>query len=305
MRKLAFYRDFQGFSGGHLKVWDYYCHTKQSAHFRPTIYFTPNSLLDSSNPWVTAGEPCESLWNPDYADALFLGGMDWLAVPEDCGTPVINLVQGVRHAAPEDPRHRFLERRALRICVSQPVADAIAATGIVNGPIFTIPAGLDLSVFPEAAAERDIRLLIAGMKQPELAKELSERLAARGFLASCLTHALPRTQFLDMLGRADITVFLPLPREGFYMAALEGMAMGTLVICPDCAGNRQFCLDRVNCRVPHYDSRSLLAACLDAFNLGSAEKNKMLQAAKSQTAAHSLVTERAAFLNILLELTGA
>ena len=35
-----------------------------------------------------------------------------------------------------------------------------------------------------------------------------------------------------------MTLFLPNQREGVYIPGLEGMALGTLVVCPDCVGNR-------------------------------------------------------------------
>jgi len=53
-------------------------------------------------------------------------------------------------------------------------------------------------------------------------------------------------------------VFLPNQKEGegFYLPALEGMAVGTLVIFPDCIGNRSFCLSGYNCFRPDYTTES-------------------------------------------------
>jgi len=299
MRTLEFYRDFVGFSGGHLKVWDYFCHTRASRSFTPTIYFTATSRMNSSNPWVAAGAQIQSRWEPHKADALFLGGLDWLAVPEVCNTPIINLIQGVRHADPGDARYQFLSRRAVRICVSKEVEAAILSTGKVNGPAITIPAGLDLGGLPEPSRERDIPLLIAGLKQPTLAKQLSETLVAKGVANTCLTSALPRHDFLDLLGRASVTLFLPYQKEGFYLPALEGMAMGTLVVCPDCAGNRQYCVDKVNCLMPSYDLQGLTVACLEALAIPHNNKHKILQASQLEVVNHSLQTEFNNFLDVL------
>ena len=299
MRQLAFYRDFRGFAGGHLKVWDYYCHTKQSGLYRPTIYFAPDSLLDSSNPWIAAGEPCEPLWEPHAADALFLGGMDWLAVHDNCHKPVINLVQGVRHGEPSDPRYQFLSRRAIRICVSKEVEVAILATGKVNGPVVTIPAGLDLGSLPEPSRERDIPLLIAGLKHPTLANQLSEALEAKGITNTCLTSALPRQDFLGLLGRAKVTVFLPLPQEGFYLPALEGMAVGTLVVCPDCVGNRHFCEAEVNCLMPDYNLESLVSEVLGSVAMDAPTLARLTSAGLKRQALHRLSKEREDFLQLL------
>ena len=56
--------------------------------------------------------------------------------------------------------------------------------------------------------------------------------------------------------------------EGFYLPALEAMALGSLVICPDCIGNRSFCLPGRNCFRPNYDLNSVIDS------VQSAEKAK-------------------------------
>lgn len=305
MTQLAFYRDFHGFTGGHLKVWDYFRHTKCSRSFNPTIYFTGNSKLDASNPWAAGGESCEAGWAPEKADALFLGGLDWLAVPEGCETPVINLIQHVRHADPADARYRFLSRRATRICYSQPVRDALLSSGRVNGPIVFVPMGLDLGLLPAQAVGRDIPLLIAGLKQPQLARELAEGCAVRGIPHFCLTSLLPRKDYLELLGRAQVTVFLPNRTEGFYIPALEGMAMETLVICPDCVGNREFCKHGENCYMPGYSSADLVAACVDALNSGPGKWASFLNNGRTQAKLHTLEAERSRYMEVLYSaLTG-
>jgi len=305
MKKLAFYRDFSRFTGGHLKVWDYYRHTRESHAFKPAIYFTVNSTFDASNPWIVNGESRETDWTPEASDALFLGGMDWLAVPEECGTPVLNLIQGVRHAYPSDPRHQFLSRRAIRICVSKEVELAILATGKVNGPTITIGAGLDLDALPRPAEKRDIPLLIAGFKQPTLAKQLSSKLAALGIANLCQTIQLPRQEFLGLLGRASVTVFLPHAKEGFYLPALEGMAMGTLVVCPDCVGNREFCISNTNCLMPDYTSEGLLAACLAAVTSGKHVGGSLRSNGLNKAKDHALEIERHSYLAVLQQVATA
>lgn len=307
MRKLLFHRDFRGFSGGHLKVWDYFKHTKESAFFEPEIYLSPCSLRDALNPWFASGEKDLTEWKPVEADALFLAGLDWLAVPEDCAKPVINLVQGLRHALPEDPRYAFLRRRAKRICVSQQVADAIVSTGQVNGPVVAIPNGLDLANLPVSASERDIPVLIAGYKEPHSARSLSDSLRTRGIPAFCLTKKLPRSEYLSLVARSQVTVFLPnqLLGEGFYLPALEGMALGTLVVCPDCVGNRDFCIDGYNCFMPEYSTQALSAACLEALYSDAAIIHSLQTNSRLMAESHKLEAERKSYLEILEALACA
>ena len=299
---VHFYRQFAGLTGGHLKVWDYFQHTKTSGIFNPMIYMTPDSLRDESNPWVASGERISNEWNPHRADALFLAGMDWRAVPENCDRPVINLIQGLRHASPADPRYAFLRRAATRVCVSEEVAEAILSTGLVNGPVITIPAGVDMESFPETSDQRDIPVLIAGLKNPAMAKSLSEILAHLGIQSVCLTRLLPRADFLRMLGRARVTVFLPQIAEGFYLPALEGMAMGTLVVCPDCVGNRGFCIHGINCLQPSNHIEALGTACMDAFDrTNKGVSDEMIKRGQETARRHSLDLERDRYQSVLLE----
>ena len=48
--------------------------------------------------------------------------------------------------------------------------------------------------------------------------------------------------------------------EGFALPPLEAMAAGAAVVCTDAHGNRDFCVDTVNCLMPDPDSRSVAAA---------------------------------------------
>ena len=300
MKKILFYRYFNEFSGGHLKVWDYFNHTKASGIFEPLIYMEPYSLLDGSNPWAANGTTVLTDWMPTQVDALFIGGKDWLAVPEDYKNPVINLVQGIRHADPRNLLFGFLQRPATRICVSQEVADAITSTGKVNGPVFTIRNGLSTVDFPTPASERDIKVLITGYKNPELAAQLASIFETDGIKVQCLTKQIARHDYLSLVARASVTIFLPYESEGFYLPALEGMALGTFVVCPDCIGNRSFCFHEENCLRPPYDIHSIASSCREALaRMSSGSAMEILAGGFRQAKAHSLSEERRLFLEVL------
>ena len=146
MKKIVlFYRDFQRFSGGHLKVWHYFNHVRASNEYEPRIAFSRDSKWDETNPWRDAREFVVE-WKPETADVLFLAGTDWRVLQDRQlhSQPIINLLQHPRHADAKNETRKYLRNRALRICVSQEVADAINATGEVNGPVFVIPNGIDL-----------------------------------------------------------------------------------------------------------------------------------------------------------------
>jgi hypothetical protein len=296
---LLFRRDFHGLTGGHLKVWHYFRHALESRRFVPRVFLTPASERGPGNPWCGGAEPALGAWNPAAAAAGFVAGLDWIDVPDPCPAPVINLVQGVRHATADDPRRRFLARRAVRICVSAEVADAIRGTGEVNGPVHVIPNALDLADLPPAPADRDIDVVVAGLKNPALARGVARELVAAGLRVECLMAPLPRPEFLAKLGRARVAVTLPLECEGFFLPALEAMAMGCLVVCPDCVGNRGFCRDGETAFRPAATLDALVAAARAAVAADPAAARALRSAAAAEVERHGLDRERRAFLAIL------
>ena len=177
MPRMLFHRDFAGYTGGHGKVWDYFRHAL-ALGWDAWVYFTPDSKRDASNPWMAMPERVVADWHPQDFDVMFLAGMDWNALEDirEPPRPVVNLLQHVRHASPELPLRGFLRAPAQRICVSQPVADAVLATGEVNGPVAVIPAALDLphDAMPRTPAA-DGPVLIAGLKAPAPLAEAAQR----------------------------------------------------------------------------------------------------------------------------------
>ena len=117
-----------------------------------------------------------------------------------------------------------------------------------------------------------------------------------------LIHPIPRPAFLELLGNARIALFLPHATEGFYLPALEGFALGTLVICPDCIGNRTFCLPGENCLQPPYTAESLLHAIQQALHMTPQERLALLEAARRMAQQHSLLEERRSFLELLQQI---
>ena len=308
MSHVSFYRDFRGFSGGHLKVWNYFNHVLASPDHEASIRFSRRTVWDESNPWGqwrNGGTPRSR--GKARADVRFVAGLDWLHLrPAARGRgrrPVLNLVQHVRHADPDDPRHRFLGHPAIRICVSEEVASAVTATGRVKGPIFTIPNAVDVrmgAVDNGAATCRDIDVLVVANKRPDLGRRLRDRLCGGDErVVHLVDRTLPRPAFLDLLRRARVSVFAPGRTEGFYLPALEGMALGTLVVCADCVGNRSFCLPGENCYRPEATEEALVAAVEQACALPQDAVGTMVARGRATAAQHDLSSERAAFLDIL------
>lgn len=304
-KRVLFHREFKGFTGGHLKVFDYFDHTRSCGDYLAEIHLTPNSAPD--HPW-RGDQGVVRYYDPAKADILFIAGMDWTALTAHPGleerVPVVNLVQGLRHASPSDPLYGFLRRRAIRLCVSDQVAQAITATGQCNGPIHVIPNGIDFGLLPGSDNSFDCDIFISGSKQPELALDLTKNLQMQGYTVSCQIDHLPRGEFLARMGRARVLVLLPLPEEGFFLPALEALAMGLVVICPDCVGNRAFCIDRVTALTPPLELDRIVAAVHEVARdplLSKALRDK----GKEMSLRYNIRSERETFLTILQQISQA
>ena len=99
-----------------------------------------------------------------------------------------------------------------------------------------------------------------------------------------------------------MTVFLPNPSEGFYLPPIEGMASGTLVVCPEHDGERSIYDDGRNCLRPAYGLEELAAAAEAALALDEAEAEAMRERARATAEEHDLPVERQAFLDVLRDI---
>jgi hypothetical protein len=305
-RKFTRVRGLTVMSGGHRKVWDYFEHVEHSPQYRPVLR-TPDLPLADDNPWSARSDAVIGPRTRVDAQVHFLAGMNWSKISPRRRTrpdiPVINLVQHIRHAKEDDPKRAFLQYPAIRICVSPEVAAAITATGMVRGPVITIPNGIDVPVdLSKPLSERDIDIAIIGNKRPEVAREIAARLERPGRRLHVLARFEKRQEFLDVLGRSRLAVFVPRLREGFYLPALEAMAMGTVVVCPDSEGNRSFCLDGETCWFPPNDVDAIVTQAEAAWEAEPEVLERIRRRAAVEAARHDLAGERRAFLDVLANI---
>jgi hypothetical protein len=302
---VVFHRNFQRFQGGHLKVFHYFEHVRSSPSYDALIHFTPDSVWDETNPWhglpetVIQGCACER------ADVLFLAGMDWRALPAQrraaSRVPIVNLIQDFRPTRPAAQLHQFISHRAIRVCIGAEIAQSLHDTGLVRGPIFTVPVGIDLAGLPapRPAHERDLDCVVLAVKDARLGGAVAEGLTKAGARVLLVERPLPRDELLAAMARARVAVLLPASVEGAYMPALECMALETVVVCPDCVGNRSFCRDGETCWVPKRNRRAIVKAARAALAASPQELAPLLAAARERSADHALERERERFLGIL------
>ena len=314
-RKVWFHRGYKTVTGGSIKHSHYFEHVLRMPGFAPKIVLMGEPANESyartlRQLWPERDGAVVSRWEPGPRDLFFLAGVDW-RYPAKFGldslpNPRINLIQGVRHACEGTELYGYLGERAIRICVSQEVADAISATGRTRGPVLTIPNGIDVTPVasdaggsPAGYEMRRIPITIIGYKRLELARALSTRLESACIAHRLLTSFVDRDTFLGLLADSQVAVCLPYAQEGFYLPALEAMAGGALVVTLDCVGNRGFCLDGQNCLLAEPDSESLLGAAKQALAMSASERERMHRSARDTVAGHSIAAERRRFHALL------
>jgi glycosyltransferase involved in cell wall biosynthesis len=255
---MLFIRDFHGFTGGHLKVLHYLRHTATTGFVHPVLYQTPRSRSVAGNIFSQYEGP--KIDELQKFPAYFLAGEDWFTLDHagiELGSSyVINLIQGFRHADPNHPLFSCLKRPALRICVSHAVADAIRDHA--NGQVVVIENGTEVQKAPITPISPR-RVLIAGWKNQTIAREISTRIE-RFSDVDLMVDFVTRDVFLSKITQAAISIMLPLPKEGFFLPALEAMALGRAVITTNCGGNLTFCKSEVNCLVTEYQAYSVADA---------------------------------------------
>ena len=306
VRIVLFHRKYRQFHGGHLKVWHYFNHVLAAPGFDARVHFDANSSWDSSNPWTQAPDHVVESVDDLSPDALFVAGRDWQRLDElgllDRGIPVLNLIQHVRHAQEWSIQSNYLDRKAIRICVSPEVAAAVEEAGS-RGTTVVIPNGMDVPVVERGDQRpKSLDLLIAGLKQPALAAQAARQLATNGRSVEVLTEHVPRETFLEAMRRSRVTLFLPNEEEGFYLPALEGMALGTIVVCPDCIGNRSFCLPGLNAFRPAFRFDDMVRDVESALALSEPAAARLRNSAIAMVQHHSLDAERERFGEVLANL---
>jgi hypothetical protein len=301
---MLFVRDFAGFTGGHMKFATYLRHTAASGLANAVLYQTPQSRTVPDNIFNDHDGPTTAELRP--FPAYFVSGEDWFILDgagiDPTGAPVINLIQDFRYADPKHPLHTCLGRRALRICVSDALAEAVRQRA--NGEVHVIENGIELSEVPtRRPLAAPARVLVAGLKNPEVARALAARLDGLAEI-DLLTEPLPRLIFLARMAEASVCVLLPLEQEGFFLPPLEAMALGRCIVTVDCYGNRAYCRPGENCLMPVYDAGALAAAVLALVHDGA--QMEQLAAGGLKTAAeHSIEKERAAYHALLARHLGS
>ena len=318
-RRVLFHRSWTkyngGTSGGQIKVRDAYDHILEDKQFEPAIYFGKETVWfdNPGNVWNDLKEKGLKHWEIKNEDVLFFAGYDWkVLTPEqrkNPPVPVINIAQP-RQIRLNDARKDFLKHPAIRIAKSS-IGKKILEDYGVNGPVYYIPDAIDMHLLPKINPNPDLDILIVGLKYPLMARALSIRLKLHNLIttqnlkiAIQVPPKLPtRQDFLNLLNRTKIAVFLPLDEkrgaEGFYLPALEGMTLKKLVICPYAVGNIDFCIPNETCILPEYNFNAIYKAILQALKMTSEQQQTIINKGFEISQNHTLKQERKSILQLL------
>ena len=294
-------------SGGTLKLRHYFEHTLSLFPQMTTIYmpketrWTPRNLFTPHRHRVIHNIDWETV------SVMFISGWGWEKfIPtrfhEKPPFQVIYLIQSFNKFRPRDSRFPGFANPAIRICVSEPLSTKLKTLCIANGPIYTIPAGIDvdqLQITEEISGRRDTDILIVGFKNSQIGKIIAQQARTLGIRVCLLTELLPREEFLQQIAHARIVICLPAAIEGFYLPALEAMAIG---IVPPVVGN-SYCVHGFNCIVPEYDVNGIIRAIKFALGMSPSKSKELIENANMTAQKHSLSKERAAFHGILKNVT--
>ncbi|MBD1389787.1 hypothetical protein IC617_10145 [Neiella sp. HB171785] len=296
-KRISFFRDYQGYTGGHQKVHDYIEHTLSASVIEVDLYLSAKSrtrpdLFSNFSPSVY-----QSIYDPTKAELVFLAGMDWHSYLPfyDEAQSRINLIQHVRHADPSQPLFEFLQYPATRICVSEAVRQAILP--YANGRCITIKMG---HVIPKLKRKKCYDLYILANKRPALGQRLFEWAQKQNWKVKLHASNVAPLDVYQAMASSRISLPLPNKTEGFYLPGIEAMSLSDWAVVPDCVANREYESIWANITLCEPDFESCCHAITKAAQrVGSPllQLNKWI--GKQKAYSYSLAKERAHYLNVL------
>ena len=248
-KRISFFRQYLGYTGGHQKVRDYLEHFLAMG-WRPSLHVEGQALTNSNLFENIAGVEYQDNYDPSDFDVVFLAGMDWkyFLPHRHSGHTVINLIQHVRHGDEKEALFKYLREPAIRLCVSQAVKDAIEP--YANGPCHVVKMGHNLPRIKKAVNKVDLYIL--ANKQPQLGRALASWATEIGYTVKIHTQTTDTQDVHSAMASATITIALPNVTEGFYLPGIEGMWLSDWVIVPDCIANKEYSSKVANITIPSY-----------------------------------------------------
>jgi hypothetical protein len=309
MKTVLFYQHFgkKGVvRGAHHKTFDFFNHIKSFADYKPLIYFDEDSIWDENLPWFNCFDIMPTLKDLKVKpDILFLNsGKDWIKYSEhktiSDTTPIISPVNNFRAVNPGHRSYEFLSRKAIRLCPSKELYDATNDHPDVNGKTIYLPNGV--GIFEEAENlknDKKYDILIVGNKNPIMARELLSEIKHLNVNIEVIDSWISKKEFQIKLAQSHMSVHLPKKIEEHYIPGVEAMMLDSLVIIPDCIGNRSYSKHNETCYISEYNIESMAKTIYSMIDISENLKKQLLKNAKKESKLFTLENERDVILRAL------
>ncbi len=309
IKKVLFYQHFgkKGVvRGAHHKTFDFYHHIKAFTDYEPHIFFDKDSLWDVDIPWFHLFDSMPTLNQLDFEpDILFLNsGKDWIkytknrSIPDD--VPIVSPVNNFRAVKPGHKSFDFLLTKAIRLCPSQELYEATVNHPNTNGKTIYLPNGVGITDEAEKLqSNKKFDLLIVGNKNPSLAQEINQQIKHLNLAVEVIDGWISKETFQNKLAESRISMHLPKMVEEHYIPGVEAMMLDSLVIIPDCVGNRSYSQHMETCFVTTYDLSGMLEALNQVLAMDEITRAKLRSNAAEHAKMFRLEHESKTLLEVL------
>lgn len=309
MKTVLFYQHFgkkNVVRGAHHKTFDFFQHIKGFADYKPVIYFDETSIWEPNIPWFHCFDKMPTLnERVDEPDILFLNsGKDWIkykehrSIPETM--PIVSPVNNFRAVNPSHKSFEFLTRKAVRLCPSQELYQAVNEHPLTNGETIYLPNGVGIT--QEALAikhQKTTDILIVGNKNPELARKIYAQIKGMNQRIDVIDGWISKELFQEKLASSKISIHCPKVVEEHYIPGVEAMMLDSLVIIPDCVGNRSYSIHEKTCVVTPYNLEGMLNALESVLNMDKTMHSTVIENALKASQVFQIQHEKEALFNIL------
>ncbi len=285
--------------GAHFKTYDFYKHIQSIDGYDPIIVFDNDSYWHEGLPWYSMFSEVPRLERLKVQpDIYFLNsGKDWIKISEhrlfNKNKPVVSPVNHFKAVNPDHPAFKFLSCKAVRLCPSPELFNAINDHEQTNGPVLYVPNGVSTEGIEFIEDEdKTYDVAVVGQKNPSLAKEIYVNLKRLNLKVILLDNWLSKKEFQERLADVKFTIHLPKAVEAHYIPAIESMMLGSVVIMPHCTGNASYAINLETCLVTEYTLESIVEATVKAQKLNKELLNSIKNRAFHATQLFSMRSER-------------
>lgn len=309
MKTVLFYQHFgmkNVVRGAHHKTYDFYHHIRGFSGYKPIIFFDKTSLWEANIPWFPMFDKMPTLDDlRGEPDILFLNsGKDWIKYSANRkileNTPIVSPVNNFRAVNSKHKSFRFLNRKAIRLCPSLELYEAVRQHPNTNGQTIYLPNGVGITEEAEQLKKnKQIDVLVVGNKNPDMAKLIGNKVNKTNLKIDIIDKWISKEEFQKKLALSRISVHCPKAIEEHYIPGVEAMMLDSLVIIPDCVGNRSYSIDKKTCLLSSYDLTGLTAALSTVLEMSDDERNIILRNARESSKVFEIQKEKEQLLKIL------